>query len=379
MSNKIIYRKEKGSQLTSAEVDSNFKYLDQRIDKASQKDYFIHDAGYSKSDQQVTVNRGSKWLIGGEEISNAVAFDFAIERAEWANLRVDVIVANAQGQFEIIKGENNPDGYVIPRIVGNDLPYLYIYTSDAGIQTLGSDVAGDFISKLSTRWVQVNMKGKTIPIDINQRNIEIVGGNSFDEGVKNGMYGFEVDANFPDGFEVSIRNSRTDYITVLNNAITGGLSIKLYTLENYYLRPGEVIVFKYVKTENCFVVSGALDIRLSSQNVDDIIGLDSLNMFIESSKGHLLMFDDLRTTLTPTIQRYWKDMTNSAVGWQWFRESGKTQEDQDSDEIWSQGKTKRVLELVPEDFTLNVGETSITFTCQAIVEGQEISQTFKVN
>lgn len=377
MSNKIIYRREKGSQLTSSEVDGNFQYLDERIDKALQKDYFIHDSGYVKSGNQITINVGSRWLIGGVENSNAVPFIFDIERSEYGNFRVDVIVANGKGEFDVIKGVESKEGYSIP-VIGNSLSYLYVYITDTGVQNIASEASGDYVSKLSYRWSSIDLRGKTLPIELNQRTIDIVGGNSFEGGIKNGLYGFELKSDFPDGFEISIRNNRTDYITVIHNAEVT-IPIKLYTLENYYLRPKEIIKFKYSKEENCFSLTGALDIRLSSQNVDDIIGIDSMNMFIESSKGYLLMADDMNTTLTPTIQQYWKDLTYKAIDWQWYRESGPTQEDHDSDEIWALNKKTRILHLTPEDFTQNVYECSITFTCQAIVEGNEIKQSLKFN
>lgn len=373
MSDRIVYRREKGRQLSSAEVDGNFQYLDERIDKIAQKDYFIYDAGYSLMGNSITLNAGYKWMIGGEEIESIVEFTFVVQRADWAKYRVDVVVANASGSFELITGIESSEGYVVPRIAGNYLPYLYLYVSDAGMQNVGSEAVGDFISKLSYRWVQVNHQDKILAADVNKRNIEVIGGNSFIDGIMNGMFGILVDQNFPDGFEVSVKNNRTDYITIVHDALGVAFPIKLYTQKNYFLRPNETIVLKYVKNETCFVVSGGLDIQLTYQNVDDILGTDSLHLFIDSSEGETIAADNLQTTLTATVERYFNDFTNEVVSWQWFRESGNTQEDRDSDAIWSQGKTERIIHLTAADFTPNIYSRSIVFICQAIVQNQRLT------
>lgn len=373
MSDRLIYRREKGRQLLSAEVDGNFQYLDERIDKIALKDYFTYDSGYSFSGNSVEINPGMKWMIGGLEIESAVSFSFPILRTDWANYRVDIVVANESGAFELITGVESAEGYVVPRVVGSYLPYLYLYLSDAGLQNVGSEAVGDFVSKLSYRWVQVNHQDKLLAADVNKRNIEVIGGNSFINGVMNGVFGLLVDHNYPDGFEVSIRNRRTDYITIVHDALDVALPIKLYTQKDYFLRPNETIVLKYVKNEQCFVVSGGLDIQLTYQNVDDILGTDSLHLFIDSSEGDTIAADNLQTTLTATVERYFNDYTNEVVSWQWFRESGDTQEDRDSDAIWSQGKTERIIHLTAADFTPNIYNRSIIFTCQAIVQNQRLT------
>lgn len=373
MSSSIVYRREIGRQLTSNEVDGNFRYLDQRIDKVAEKDYFIYDAGYTRADQILTVKSGTKWQIDSVELQNAVDFIFSIPRADWANYRVDAIVADDAGNFSIITGEDDPDGYVIPRITGNYLTYLFVYVSDAGIQNLSVSVSGDFVSKLSSRWFQIDLNDKIITAEVNARNFQIIGGNKLIDGLMNGLFGFEFEGEFPDGFEISVRNRRTDYVTIVHNSNSVLIPIKLYTLENYFLRPDETIVLKYDKNENIFVVAGGLDIQLSWQNVDNIIGTDSMTLFIDSSEGETIAADNMQTTLTATVERYFKDWTDQVVSWQWFRESGDTQEDRDSDAIWSLDKTDRILPLTAPDFTPNIYSQSITFTCQAIVNNQIIT------
>lgn len=373
MSDRIVYRSEKNRQLTSAEVDGNFRYLDERINKVAQKDYFIFDAGYSKTDSAITINPGMKWLIGGVEIESAVGFTFQFTRADWVKYRVDVIVASADGSLSIVEGQENESGYVVPILSGNYLPYLYVYVSDAGLQNIGTDAVGDYVSKLSYQWVKVDLRDKQLALNINKRNIEVIGGNSFTGNTMNGLFGFELEQNFPDGFEVAVRNLRTDFITIVHNDLQAEKPIKLYSQKNYFLRPNEVINFRYVKSDDCFVVSGALDIQLTTDNIDDLIGTDSLRLFIDSSEGDLISADNLQTTLTATVERYFNDFTNEVVSWQWFRESGDAQEDRDSDAMWSVGKTSRIVHLTAADFTPNIYNRSIIFTCQAIVQNQRLT------
>lgn len=116
-------------------------------------------------------------------------------------------------------------------------------------------------------------------------------------------------------------------------------------------------------------------INISDQvndGINDIIGTDSLALFIDSSQGDTIAADDMQTTLTATVERYFKDFTPQVVSWQWFRESGDTQEDRDSDAIWAQDKTSRIIHLTNEDFTANIYNRSVTFTCQAIVNNEII-------
>lgn len=115
-----------------------------------------------------------------------------------------------------------------------------------------------------------------------------------------------------------------------------------------------------------------------SGSVENIIGTDSLTLFIESSAGDLLMADDLNTTLTPSVERYFKDYTEQVVQWQWFRESGTTQEDKDADGIWAMDKTSQILELQTDDFTHNIHTQAVTFVCQAIVNNQKITQKITI-
>lgn len=237
--------------------------------------------------------------------------------------------------------------------------------SDEGIRSVSSDSDADFVTKLSYKWTKIDLQSKFIQISELNRNIEIIGGNISIEGVKNGVFGFDVSGEFPDGFNVSIRNNRSDYLTIIHNA-QAELPIKLYTFEDYYLRPGESISLKFEKASKCFSVVGGLDIRLSYKNVDEILGSDSLTLFIDSSAGDFLDADNLNTTFVPTVMRYFKDYTNDVVSWQWFRESGTTQEDQDADQIWSMDKNYPILELTPEDFTQNIHSGSVTFMCQAV-------------
>ncbi|MGG5599303.1 hypothetical protein ACPDHJ_05815 [Myroides sp. C8-3] len=114
------------------------------------------------------------------------------------------------------------------------------------------------------------------------------------------------------------------------------------------------------------------------EGINNILGKNSLTLFIDSSEGDFIDATNLRTILTATVERYFKDFTHQVIQWQWFRESGKTQADQDSDAIWSLGKNKRIIELTQEDFTQNIYDHSITFMCQAIVEGQTITARMSI-
>lgn len=107
------------------------------------------------------------------------------------------------------------------------------------------------------------------------------------------------------------------------------------------------------------------------QNLEEIFGDDSLTLYITSTKGDLLDLDDLNTTLVVSVDRYFKDVTDEVISWQWTRESGLSQEAQDADEIWKIGKTTKDLVLTPADFTSDIFEYGHTFICTALLEGNK--------
>ena len=363
MSNKkITYRKEKGSRLTSNEVDQNFSYLDERIDKVSQKDYIIYNAGYTYNSTAVTASSGSVWLLDGEQYTNMMDFAFSVKPTSKDRYRVDVIYMDKAGVIDIKTGIESAEGYIKDRI--DVLEYLLVYVNELGVQSVSASIDGDYISKLSLGWVDVDHKKPVLEVTEQRSHINIVGGNVIIDTIANGIFEISVPVDFHDGYEVSIRNLRTSYLTLVNSS-----KLRIYTGQDYTLRPGEIITFKYDKREACFAVSGALDIRLDWQNVDEIIGVDSMRMVVDSSAGDALNPNDLNTKLTPTILRYFKDYTSDAVGWQWKRFSG----DEAADTAWAKGKTKRVLELTPVDFTDAINKGNVSFMCEAVVNNATVA------
>ncbi|MDM1535043.1 hypothetical protein [Myroides odoratimimus] len=361
-SKKITYRKEKGSRLTSNEVDQNFSYLDERIDKVSQKDYIIYNAGYTYNSTAVTASSGSVWLLDGEQYTNMMDFAFSVKPTSKDRYRVDVIYMDKAGVIDIKTGIESTEGYIKDRI--DVLEYLLVYVNELGVQSVSASIDGDYISKLSLGWVDVDHKKPVLEATEQRSHINIVGGNVIIDTIANGIFEISVPVDFHDGYEVAIRNLRTSYLTLVNSS-----KLRIYTGQDYTLRPGEIITFKYDKREQCFVVSGALDIRLDWQNVDEIIGVDSMRMVVDSSAGDALNPNDLNTKLTPTILRYFKDYTSDAVGWQWSRFSG----DETADKAWSKGKTKRVLELTPVDFTDAINKGNVSFMCEAVVNNATVA------
>ncbi|MFM9400779.1 hypothetical protein ACKLNQ_02430 [Myroides odoratimimus] len=361
-SKKITYRKEKGSRLTSNEVDQNFSYLDERIDKVSQKDYIIYNAGYTYNSTAVTASSGSVWLLDGEQYTNMMDFAFSVKPTSKDRYRVDVIYMDKAGVIDIKTGIESAEGYIKDRI--DVLEYLLVYVNELGVQSVSASIDGDYVSKLSLGWVDVDHKKPVLEATEQRSHINIVGGNVVIDTIANGIFEISVPVDFHDGYEVAIRNLRTSYLTLVNSS-----KLRIYTGQDYTLRPGEIITFKYDKREQCFVVSGALDIRLDWQNVDEIIGVDSMRMVVDSSAGDALNPNDLNTKLTPTILRYFKDYTSDAVGWQWSRFSG----DETADKAWSKGKTKRVLELTPVDFTDAINKGNVSFMCEAVVNNATVA------
>lgn len=246
------------------------------------------------------------------------------------------------------------------------------FSIDSIVEFTGEELKNDFFHKDTFLWVETNLVDKFLGVSEDRMNVAIVGQNNFVNGVMNGLYGITfLDVSIRDGYEISIRNNRSDYMTIVNNANEAVYPLKIYTDNDYYLRPNETIKFRYSKRDKCFWVSGALDIRVSEKDINDIIGETKYKLFIDSSSGESIDATDMSTTLTPYVDRYFEDYTDKVTNWQWFRESGKTKEDQDSDHIWSLDKTERVIYLTAEDFTHNIYEHAVTFICQAIIDNNK--------
>ncbi|MCP1997304.1 phage tail protein [Flavobacterium sp. HSC-61S13] len=150
--------------------------------------------------------------------------------------------------------------------------------------------------------------------------------------------------------------------------------------------PNWFVIKELMYLKDTYVMGHLVDkLAITTQKVNniparitDVLGTDSLSLFVESSAGELLDADNLNTSLTPTVMRYFKDFTNDVVKWQWYRESGTTQEDKDADEIWAIDKNTAVLELNAEDFTQNIHLGSVAFTCQATVNNETITVKIEI-
>ncbi|MVX36228.1 hypothetical protein [Myroides sp. LoEW2-1] len=276
---------------------------------------------------------------------------------------------------------NNTEQYKVKEFVSKD-DIVLGSNSDSALKTSNFSLGGivdftaeemkeQFFHKETYQWSETDLKDRFLDISENRLNVIVVGQNNFVNGVMNGLYGVTISDTIKDGYEIAIRNSRTDYMTIVNNFKDAKIPLRIYTDNDYYLRPNETIKFRYNKRDKCFWVSGALDIRVSESDIDDILGENKYKLFIDSSAGESIDAMDMSTTLTAYVDRYFDDITDKVASWQWFRESGKTKEDQDSDHIWSLDKTEREIYLTAKDFTQNIYEHPITFICQAIIENNQ--------
>lgn len=355
--------------------------LDDSISKLYNRGRIIYDNGFKiDQDNTVFIYRGLKWSINGKEYTYRKDLKFNIDTSVEGR-RLDLIVCDDNNGLRYIigSGVDNETKPTPPTIGENELIYLYVYIEDGVYELIAFDRY--FQSNLKENWFKSFIVNRIVNVTPYVTSIEIVGSNDYmNNKFTNVIFGVEAN-NIYDGMEISILNSRTDYCTISHNAhIDAPIPFFLYTHQDYYLRPNETIVFKFQQDRNVFVVKGGLDIRkLTEQDIGDIIGNDSLTLFIDSSEGEFLDYSNPRTLLTPYVDKYFKDYTDKVTRWQWFRESGDTQEDRDSDEIWSQDKTSRLLLITEDDLTEKIYNNSVTFICQAIIESEIIQGTLKFN
>lgn len=113
------------------------------------------------------------------------------------------------------------------------------------------------------------------------------------------------------------------------------------------------------------------------QIIEDTLGTGDLRMEIDSSEGTLFVDNNIDTTLTAKVLRYFKDLTGDVTGWKWTRESGTRQVDIASDAIWNEANSS-----ARESVHVTAGDIptdSVKFVCEATVGKAKVTEEFRIN
>lgn len=110
--------------------------------------------------------------------------------------------------------------------------------------------------------------------------------------------------------------------------------------------------------------------------VENTLGTGDLRMEIDSSAGLLFVDNNIDTTLTAKILRYFKDVTGNVTAWSWTRESGTDQVHIASDAIWNEAHSsaRESIHVTSDDLTTD----SVKFICDATIDSKKIRKEITI-
>lgn len=119
-------------------INSNFAYLEDKIDKAA---VVTVEAGYSLAVNVVTFNTGSQWTLNGSNYTNPAAVAITIPFAAAGKLRIDLIVYNTSNTFTKIPGAEVTATPIMPAKPLNTIKAALFLVSATTVADMGN-VAG---------------------------------------------------------------------------------------------------------------------------------------------------------------------------------------------------------------------------------------------
>ena len=106
--------------------------------------------------------------------------------------------------------------------------------------------------------------------------------------------------------------------------------------------------------------------------VEDTLGTGNLRLEIDSSAGTLFVDDNIDTTLTSKVLRYFKDISSEVNKWVWSRESGSDQVHIASDAVWNEAHTSSRESV--HITSLDLPTDSVKFICDATISSITIRE-----
>lgn len=112
--------------------------------------------------------------------------------------------------------------------------------------------------------------------------------------------------------------------------------------------------------------------------VEDTLGTGDLRMEIDSSAGTLFVDNNIDTTLTSKVLRYFKDITGDVNQWVWSRDSGSDQVHIASDAIWNEAHSsaRESVHITSQDIPSD--RDSVKFICDATIASITIREEITI-
>ena len=241
----ITYRSNKGSRLTSDEVDANFRELDQNGNR------IVIDAGFSVVGQDITMSSGYEWKILGNDYTNASNVTISVPFASSGNQRIDLIVANTSNSFERIAGVESASNPALPSVLGK----IVITTIDVTDGTIGSGsstiVGADYVKKSFAQPYSYSESGanKSIPLhplgysEVRLTNSSLISISGFNVDLISGNPNAEVPFLRKKIFVKNLTGN--DVVFKNGDSVNADIQLNIKGNTDVIVPNGEVIVFDY--------------------------------------------------------------------------------------------------------------------------------------
>lgn len=249
----ITYRSQKGSQLTSAEVDGNFQYLESKLGGG-----LVSVGGYAVDGYDVEMWNDSPpvqwiWSVLGEQWLLPASFFYSALPTTSGNVRVEIVCGTDTGDLQVVSGPSGVEE-VDPPIPNSLVPLLRFVVDESGVQVSDPILGGDFVKKAGfTSFVYTGMPGSQV-----FKGITETSKNLFIHPLSSGQGFFSgylktSNSNIYDGMSLKVENRRATSVMMRNKSTSTPSSGSQFTyikfdfrndeLENYELKPGEVLTF----------------------------------------------------------------------------------------------------------------------------------------
>ncbi|MBF05032.1 MAG: hypothetical protein CMP76_17280 [Flavobacterium sp.] len=239
----IVYRSQKGSRLTSAEVDANFAQLD------AEGNSILVQTGFSLVGQNLTCNPNWVWKILGTEYTNASSVVINFPYASSGNERIDALLLNTSNTFERLSGVESSDNPVSPPIPSGKIFVSYINVTDGVIGTPSDPLLGSAYVKKSFEGVYASaLSGEDVelPFDVTGKSEIRLTNSSLVSvaGFTDQALTSSDEQPYP-GKVYYIRNLTGVDVVLQNQSVSAAFTLYLNGGEDLVLPNNEVIAFTY--------------------------------------------------------------------------------------------------------------------------------------
>ena len=247
----IVYRSQKGSKLTSDEVDGNFQYLENEVNQVANPNRIITLGTESKVDNTYTY-QNYVWSLNNVEYTNSTPNVLTIAPATTGFKRKDISVFTNNGTIEIVQGiETDGTTVTTPEVPAGTLYFKFYDIDGATVVDDPTDpiIGEQFIKKSFSQPLYYAYTGSNVVIPLpptgNEKfyfvNDLLTSLSGFNLSLITGNPTAEIPYN---GKEIIVFNATANPITINHNAVAD-IPFIIKDASNLIVPPGELVRFMY--------------------------------------------------------------------------------------------------------------------------------------